>query len=363
MEQLQFEASSGTKSIFFVGRGDLHGLQVREPIKVATMKGIECRRVSRPIERVGIYVPGGTAVLPSTALMLGVPAQIAGCREVVLATPPRADGSICPEVLYAAKKCGVTKILKAGGAQAVAAMAYGTASCPKVDKICGPGNQFVTAAKMMLQNSGDAMVAIDMPAGPSEQLCIADRSSNPRFVVSDLLSQAEHGVDSQVVCVALHGFDEDRFRTELAEQVEALTRKDIVKVALSKSIYIRVNSVAEALAFTNAYAPEHLVIPVDDPEAFVDGIISAGSIFLGHYTPESVGDYASGTNHSLPTFGYARMYGGVSIDTFVKYITVQRLTEQGLQAVGPHVEVMADVEGLSAHRNAVTVRLDTIGRT
>eukprot|EP00188_Purpureofilum_apyrenoidigerum_P002994 Plantae.Rhodophyta-Purpureofilum_apyrenoidigerum.ctg304.p1 GENE.Plantae.Rhodophyta-Purpureofilum_apyrenoidigerum.ctg304~~Plantae.Rhodophyta-Purpureofilum_apyrenoidigerum.ctg304.p1 ORF type:complete len:328 (-),score=56.08 Plantae.Rhodophyta-Purpureofilum_apyrenoidigerum.ctg304:818-1801(-) len=324
------------------------------------MNGVECRRISRPIEKVGLYVPGGTAVLPSTALMLGVPAQIVGCVEVVLATPPRKDGSICPEVLYAAQKCGVTKILKAGGAQAVAAMAFGTESCPKVDKICGPGNQFVTAAKMMLQNSGEAMVAIDMPAGPSEQLCIADGSSNPKFVVSDLLSQAEHGADSQVVCVALKGFDESAFRDEMVKQVERLPRKKLVEVALSKSVFIRVDTVEESLRFTNAYAPEHLVIPIDDPERYVDGIVNAGSVFLGHYTPESVGDYASGTNHSLPTYGYARMYGGVSIDTFVKYITVQQLSAEGIRAIGPHVEVMAAVEQLDAHRNAVTVRLSEL---
>ncbi|KAJ8906873.1 hypothetical protein NDN08_003357 [Rhodosorus marinus] len=334
-----------------------HIAQAREELIVSPMDGIECRRVSRPIERVGLYVPGGTAVLPSTALMLGVPAQLAGCTEIVLATPPHTDGSICPEVLYAAQKCGVTKILKAGGAQAIAAMAFGTDSCPKVDKICGPGNQFVTAAKMMLQNSGEASVAIDMPAGPSEQLCIADSTSNPSFVVSDLLSQAEHGVDSQVVCVALDGFDKDVFAEELKVQVEALPRKEFVEVALSKSIFLRVRNLEEAVRFTNLYAPEHLVIAVDDPEVYVEKVINAGSIFLGHYTPESVGDYASGTNHSLPTYGYARMYGGVSLDTFVKYITIQKLTPEGLLNVGPHVETMAAVEELHAHKNAVTIRL------
>ncbi|KAJ8903397.1 hypothetical protein NDN08_004505 [Rhodosorus marinus] len=337
-----------------------HSAQVRETLSVSTMEGIECRRVPRPIERVGIYVPGGTAVLPSTALMLGVPAQLAGCTEVVLATPPRADGSVCPEVLYAALKCGVTKILKAGGAQAITAMAFGTETCPKVDKICGPGNQFVTGAKMILQNSGEASLAIDMPAGPSEQLCIADASSKPAFVVSDLLSQAEHGVDSQVVCVALKGFDEKVFAEELEAQVSALPRKEIVKEALSKSLFLRVDSIDEAIRFTNLYAPEHLVIPVDEPEAYVDKIVNAGSVFLGHYTPESVGDYASGTNHSLPTYGYARMYGGVSLDTFVKYITIQKLTPTGIRNVGPHVETMASVEQLHAHKNAVTIRLKEV---
>ncbi|KAA8499621.1 Histidinol dehydrogenase, chloroplastic [Porphyridium purpureum] len=337
-----------------------HEAQKRAEIRVETMPGIECIRVARPIERVGIYVPGGTAVLPSTALMLGVPAQIAGCTEIVLATPPRADGSICPEVLYAAKKCGVTRILKAGGAQAVAAMAYGTESVPKVDKICGPGNQFVTSAKMLLQNSGEAMVAIDMPAGPSEQLCIADASANPAFVVSDLLSQAEHGKDSQVVAVVLPGFDLEAMERELVQQMQVLPRSEFAKIAISKSLVVKVRDVDEALKFTNEYAPEHLCIPSDDCDKYVAGIINAGSVFLGPYTPESVGDYASGTNHSLPTYGYARMYGGVSLDTFVKYITMQKLSAQGIQNVGPHVEVMAAVEELDAHKNAVTIRLNAL---
>jgi len=334
-----------------------HSAQVRAPIAVTTMPGVTCQRVCRPIQNVGIYVPGGTAVLPSTALMLGVPSQIAGCSMVVLATPPRADGSLCPEVVYAAKRCGVTKILKAGGAQAVAAMALGTATCPKCMKIMGPGNQFVTAAKMMLQNQGDAMVAIDMPAGPSEQLCIADATARVPFVVSDLLSQAEHGLDSQVVAVLLEGFDIDAFDAEIQKQLDALDRKDITAVALSKSYCLVVKDRAEALAFTNQYAPEHLVVQTDDAESYTEGVINAGSIFLGHWTPESVGDYASGTNHALPTYGYAMMYGGVSLDTFVKYITVQNLTKEGISNVGPHVERMATVEGLDAHRNAVTLRL------
>jgi len=279
----------------------------------------------------------------------------------VLASPPRPDGNICPEVLYAAKLCGVHKILKAGGAQAIAGMAFGTATCPKVDKIVGPGNQFVTAAKMMLQNSGDAMVAIDMPAGPSEQLCIADQTANMTYMVSDLISQAEHGVDSQVVAVILEeGFDLEKFKLELAAQLDALPRKEIAMEAISKSFVLLVANQAEALEFTNEYAPEHLVIQCDNAETYCDGIINAGSVFLGHYTPESVGDYASGTNHSLPTYGYARMYGGVSLDTFVKYITMQTLTPEGVKNVGPSVEIMAKVEGLFAHGNAVTVRLASL---
>ena len=338
-----------------------HRAQLRQPIQVETMAGVECNRVSRPIERVGIYVPGGTAVLPSTCLMLGVPSQIAQCSTVVLATPPRSDGSICPEVVYAAKLCGVHKILRAGGAQAIAALAYGTACCPKVDKIVGPGNQYVTAAKMMLQNAGDAMVAIDMPAGPSEQLCIADKTANVKYLVSDVLSQAEHGTDSQVVAVLLEdGFDLPGFKTELESQLAALDRSDIAAEAVSKSYAMLVSTKEEALAFTNAYAPEHLVIQTDDAESYCDAVVNAGSIFLGHYTPESVGDYASGTNHSLPTYGYARMYGGVSVDTFVKYITIQKLTQEGIQNVGPSVEIMASVEGLQAHTNAVTLRLNDL---
>ena len=339
-----------------------HKAQVRQPIEVTTMPGIVCKRVCRPIERVGLYVPGGTAVLPSTAFMLGVPAQIAGCTTIVLASPPRANGSICPEVLYAAKKCGVHKILLAGGAQAIAAMAFGTASCPKVDKLIGPGNQFVTAAKMMLQNSGDAMVAIDMPAGPSEQLCIADKTANIKFTVSDVVSQAEHGVDSQVVAVLLEdGYDLPGFHAELEAQLAALPRVEIARQAVSKSFVLLVNSKEEALHFTNEYAPEHLVIQTDDADEYADGVINAGSIFLGHWTPESVGDYASGTNHSLPTYGYARMYGGVSLDTFVKYITMQRLTEEGIRNIGPTVETMAAVEELDAHKRAVTTRLSALG--
>ena len=355
------ELAPEVKAAFDVAYANIskfHQAQVRQPIQVETMPGVECNRISRPIERVGIYVPGGSAVLPSTCLMLGVPSQIAKCTTVVLATPPRSDGSICPEVVYAAKFCGVHKILRAGGAQAIAALAYGTACCPKVDKLVGPGNQYVTCAKMMLQNAGDAMVAIDMPAGPSEQLCIADKTCNLKFVVSDVLSQAEHGPDSQVVAVLLEdGFDLPGFKAELESQLAALARSEIAAEAVSKSFAMLVSSKEEALAFSNAYAPEHLVIQTDDCDSYCDGVINAGSIFLGHYTPESVGDYASGTNHSLPTYGYARMYGGVSLDTFVKYITMQKLTPEGIKNVGPHVEIMAAVEELGAHKNAVTLRL------
>ncbi|MEW5320235.1 MAG: hypothetical protein WDW38_011323 [Sanguina aurantia] len=333
-----------------------HEAQHTPSIEVETMPGVVCRRVSRPIGAVGIYVPGGTAVLPSTTLMLAVPAKIAGCKTIVMATPPRPDGSITPEVVYCARKAGVTHVLKAGGAQAVAAMAWGTASCPKVDKILGPGNQYVTAAKMALQNS-EAMVAIDMPAGPSEVLVIADAGANPAHVAADLLSQAEHGQDSQVVLVALPGVDLNAVEAELSKQCDALPRNETARKALKHSYAIRVAGQQEAIEFSNEYAPEHLIVNVEDAESWLPALDNAGSIFLGRWTPESVGDYASGTNHVLPTFGYSRMYSGVSLDSFLKKMTVQNLTYEGLALLGPHVAKMAEIEGLDAHRRAVTMRL------
>ena len=325
-------------------------------VDVETMPGVRCRRVSRPIGAVGLYVPGGTAVLPSTALMLAVPAAIAGCKSVVLATPPRKDGSVVPEVLYVAKKAGVTHILKAGGAQAVAAMGHGTETCPKVDKIFGPGNQFVTAAKMTLQNS-EAMVSIDMPAGPSEVLVIADKDAHPSHVAADLLSQAEHGPDSQVVLVVTPDVNLDDICAAVAKQAAALPRSDITAKALGHSYAVVVPDIAAACEFSNRYAPEHLIVNVENAESLLPSLDNAGSVFLGRYTPESVGDYASGTNHVLPTYGYSRMYSGVSLDSFVKYMTVQELTKEGLDRLGPSVARMAAVEGLEAHRQAVTLRL------
>eukprot|EP00200_Dunaliella_tertiolecta_P005801 CAMPEP_0202339336 /NCGR_PEP_ID=MMETSP1126-20121109/1243_1 /ASSEMBLY_ACC=CAM_ASM_000457 /TAXON_ID=3047 /ORGANISM="Dunaliella tertiolecta, Strain CCMP1320" /LENGTH=439 /DNA_ID=CAMNT_0048929875 /DNA_START=1288 /DNA_END=2607 /DNA_ORIENTATION=- len=331
--------------------------QQTAPLSVETMPGVNCRRVSRPIESVGLYVPGGTAVLPSSALMLAVPAAIAGCKTIVLATPPRPDGSITPEVLYCAKKAGATHILKAGGAQAVSAMAWGTASCPKVDKILGPGNQFVTAAKMLLQNS-EAMVSIDMPAGPSEVLVVADAGANPAHVAADLLSQAEHGPDSQVVLLALPGANVAEISRELDTQCTALPRNETARKALSHSFAITTPDTQSAIAFANAYAAEHLIVNVEDAESWLPHINNAGSIFLGRWTPESVGDYASGTNHTLPTYGYARMYSGVSLDSFQKKITVQNLSYEGLKNLGPAVTKMAEIEGLEAHRRAVSMRLE-----
>ncbi|WFD18919.1 trifunctional histidinol dehydrogenase [Malassezia caprae] len=331
-------------------------------LEVATMPGVVCTRFPRAIERVGVYVPGGSAVLPSTALMLGVPAQVAGCRTIVLATPPRADGTIAPEVLYVADKVGAACIVCAGGAQAVGAMAYGTASVPKVDKIVGPGNQYVTAAKMLVQNEVDALVSIDMPAGPSEVLVMADEGADPRFVASDLLSQAEHGPDSQVVLVgvALSDAKLRAIEDEVDRQARALPRVDVVRQAIDKSVTMLVQTRDEALDWSNRYAPEHLILHLADPEAAVPLVQHAGSVFVGPWTPESCGDYASGTNHTLPTYGFARQYGGVSTATFQKYITAQTIEADGLRQLGPHVVALAECEGLEAHANAVRVRLQSL---
>jgi len=328
-------------------------------LSIETMPGIICSRETRPIERVGLYVPGGTAVLPSSTLMLGVPAQIAGCKEVIMATPPQKDGSIHAEVLYCAALCGIKKILTAGGAQAIAALAFGTITVPKVDKILGPGNQFVTAAKMLLQNS-EAMISIDMPAGPSEVLVIADSTSRPSFIAADLLSQAEHGSDSQVILVALPGFDLFELDKELSKQLNQLPRKKYALDALRKSHIVQVENEEQAMKFSNLYAPEHLIIQTENPDRLIDKVEKAGSVFLGPWTPESLGDYASGTNHTLPTYGYARMYSGVSLLSFINFITFQKANREGLKKLGPHVEVMAEVEGLQAHKNAVSIRLKEI---
>lgn len=335
---------------------DFHRAQYPHTFEVETMPGVVCRRVPVPISSVGLYVPGGTAVLPSSVLMLGVPAQIAGCKTVVIATPPGKDGRVAPEVEYAAALCGVSGILLAGGAQAIAAMAYGTETVPKVHKIFGPGNQYVTAAKMYLQNS-TARIAIDMPAGPSEVLVIADKSANPAYIAADLLSQAEHGGDSQVVLVAVDGFDLDQLKKDLKNQLNVLPRKDFAQKALDGSYILTVKSTDEAMDFSNDYAPEHLIIQTEDTQDLAKKVESAGSVFIGPWSPESVGDYASGTNHTLPTSGYAAMYSGVSLDAYYKQITMQELTSDGLQVLGPAVEIMADVEGLQAHKNAVSIRL------
>ncbi|KAF9534254.1 histidinol dehydrogenase-domain-containing protein [Crepidotus variabilis] len=336
-----------------------------EPLVVETMPGVVCTRFARPIARVGLYVPGGTAVLPSTALMLGIPAQVAGCKEIVLATPPRPDGSISPEVMYVAQLVGASAILKAGGAQAVAAMAYGTKTVPKVDKIFGPGNQWVTAAKMLVQNDTDALVSIDMPAGPSEVLVIADSTANPAFVAADLLSQAEHGIDSQVVLVSVDLSLEHltAIEEEVDKQANALSRVDILRVSVAKSLIIKVKTVEEAFEFSNDYAPEHLILHLENASQRVQLVENAGSVFVGAFTPESCGDYASGTNHTLPTNGYARQFSGVNTLSFQKHITSQEITAVGLSALGPVVVTLADCEGLSAHANAVRVRLNEAAKS
>ena len=333
-----------------------HVAQIPHPLMVETMPGVVCQRLPRPIERVGLYIPGGSAVLPSSVLMLGIPAQLAGCRQIILATPPNSTGKVAPEVEFAAALCGIDKIFLAGGAQAVAAMAFGTATIPKVDKILGPGNQYVTAAKMMLQNS-DAMISIDMPAGPSEVLVVADETAIPAYVAADLLSQAEHGPDSQVVLVTLPGFNLLEFEAALKYQLASLPRSEIAKKALINSYYLECGHIDEAMIFLNDYAPEHLILAISDSQDMVSKVMNAGSVFLGNWTPESVGDYASGTNHTLPTYGYSRMYSGVSVDSFIRQMTVQQLTPDGLSLLGPSVEIMARSESLEAHARAVTLRL------
>ncbi|KAF2200650.1 tri-functional histidine biosynthesis protein [Delitschia confertaspora ATCC 74209] len=336
-----------------------HAAQQDQPLVVETMPGVVCSRFSRPIERVGLYVPGGTAVLPSTALMLGVPAMVAGCKKIVIASPPRADGSITPEIVYVAHKVGAESIVLAGGAQAVAAMAYGTESISKVDKILGPGNQFVTAAKMFVSNDTNAGVSIDMPAGPSEVLVVADATANPVFVASDLLSQAEHGVDSQVILIAvdLNEAQLQAIEDELDRQANALPRVDIVRGAIAHSFTLVVKNIEEAMHYSNSYAPEHLILQVQNAEGVVELVQNAGSVFVGPWTPESVGDYSAGVNHSLPTYGYAKQYSGVNLGSYVKHITSSNLTQEGLRNVGGAVMELARVEELEAHRRAVSLRL------
>lgn len=327
--------------------------QLREEA-VETMPGVHCWRRSLPIARVGLYIPGGTAPLFSTILMLGIPASIAGCREVVLCSPPDATGSLHPAILFAAKLVGVHRIFKAGGVQAIAAMTYGTDTIPACDKIFGPGNQYVTAAKQQAQAEG---VAIDMPAGPSEVLVLADKQADPAVVAADLLSQAEHGADSQVILVSDDALLLSRVLEALTTQVALLPRMAMAEKALANSKAILVDSIREGIELSNAYAPEHLIIACADADRIAEQITAAGSVFLGYHTPESAGDYASGTNHTLPTNGHARAYSGVSLDSFVKKVTFQRITEEGLANIGETVIRMAEAEGLRAHAEAVRVRM------
>lgn len=337
-----------------------HQAQATPDLVMETMPGVTCMRKSKAIQKVGLYVPGGTAPLFSTVLMLGIPANLAGCEEIVLCTPPNKEGTIHPAILYTADLIGIDKIVKAGGAQAIAALTYGTESVTKVDKIFGPGNQYVTAAKQLATKKG---VAIDMPAGPSEVLVYADETSMPEFVAADLLSQAEHGIDSQVILVAASEKVAKKTLKELDQQLAKLPRKEIAQKALDNSVVVVMSNPDKAIDLINDYAPEHLIIAVKNEEDVVNRIYNAGSVFIGNFTPESAGDYASGTNHTLPTYGFAKNYSGVSLDSFVKKITYQKITEEGIQNLGPTVEIMAENELLQAHKNAVSIRLNFLKDT
>ena len=332
-----------------------HSTQLKTEDKIETMPGVTCWRELRPIEKVGLYIPGGTAVLPSTFLMLGIPARIAGCKEIVVCSPPQKDGKVNAYIAYVAQLLGIEKIYLTGGAQAIAAMAYGTESITKVDKIFGPGNQYVTKAKTIIQST--TTTAIDMPAGPSEVLIIADESAVSAYVAADLLAQAEHGVDSQSVLVTTSSEFAEKTITELNKQLPVLPRAEIAGKAIDNSYIVIVKDLDEGMDFSNQYAPEHLILATANWKQLTANIINAGSVFLGNLTPESVGDYASGTNHTLPTSSYARAYSGVSVDSFVKKITFQHITDEGIKNIGPTVEVLAELEGLQAHRNAVTMRI------
>ncbi|MEO1487052.1 MAG: histidinol dehydrogenase [Bacteroidota bacterium] len=334
-----------------------HTAQKTDKVEVETMPGVRCWQEKRPIQKVGLYIPGGTAPLFSTILMLAVPAKIAGCEQIVLCTPPDSNGEINPAIMFTAQLCGVDAIFKVGGIQAVGAMTFGTESIPSVYKIFGPGNQYVTVAKQMATKFG---VSIDMPAGPSELLVVADDSANPAFVASDLLSQAEHGVDSQVILVTTSQNVLEEVSKEIQEQLEALPRKDIAAQAIANSKSILVNSDEVALELINFYGPEHYIVCVENEDFYVNNTQNAGSVFIGNYTPESAGDYASGTNHTLPTNGYAKQYSGVNLDSFTKSMTFQKLTKEGIQNLGETIELMAQAEGLQAHKNAVTLRLKSL---
>jgi histidinol dehydrogenase len=331
-----------------------HIAQKHDLPRIETSPGVLCWQKALPIEKVGLYVPGGTAPLFSTVLMLAIPAKIAGCQEIVLCSPPGKEGRIHPAVVFAAKIAGVDKIFKIGGVQAIGAMAYGTETVPKVYKIFGPGNQYVTAAKQLVSLHD---VAIDMPAGPSEVEVIADETANPAFVASDLLSQAEHGADSQVILVTTSEKLANEVVAEIAKQLERLPRKDLAEKALANSKFVVVKNNAEIIKFTNHYAPEHLIIETKDYREIAEQITNAGSVFLGNFTPESAGDYASGTNHTLPTNGYAKAYSGVNLDSFLKKITFQEITQEGIRNLGPTIQILAENEQLEAHKHAVTLRI------
>ncbi|MCG8807755.1 histidinol dehydrogenase [Tenacibaculum finnmarkense] len=362
IEEADKLVSSALKEAIQLAKSNIeifHNSQKEEEKKVITTKGVTCWRKSVAIEKVGLYIPGGSAPLFSTILMLAIPAKIAGCKEIVLCTPPNKEGKVHPAILYTAKLVGVTKIFKVGGSQAIAAMAYGTETIPSVYKILGPGNQYVTKAKELVQQQG---IAIDMPAGPSEVLVIADETSNAKFVAADLLSQAEHGADSQAVLLTTSSEIAQNILIEVNTQLKELSRREIAEKALENSFVIILNSSDEMISFSNEYAPEHLIIASENASTYIDKISNAGSVFLGNYSCESAGDYASGTNHTLPTNGYAKNYSGVSLDSFIKKITFQQVTKQGIATIGKAIELMAEAEGLQAHKNAVTLRLKDIER-
>ena len=334
-----------------------HTAQKMGRVEVETTAGVSCWQEKRPIQKVGLYIPGGTAPLFSTILMLAVPATIAGCNEIVLCSPPDKEGKLNPAILYTADLCGVTKIVKVGGIQAIAGMTFGTETIPQVYKVFGPGNQYVTVAKQIATKHG---VAIDMPAGPSELLVVADDTANAAFVASDLLSQAEHGVDSQVILVSTSKDMIDAVEKEVALQLEDLPRKEIARQAIANSKLIYIENDQEAIDLINEYGPEHYIVCVENEDFYIDNTQNAGSVFIGNYTPESAGDYASGTNHTLPTNGYAKQYSGVNLDSFMKSMTFQKITKEGIQTIGNAIELMAEAEGLEAHKNAVTLRLNSL---
>ncbi|CCG53356.1 Histidinol dehydrogenase [Flavobacterium indicum GPTSA100-9 = DSM 17447] len=331
-----------------------HQAQKTEKVAVETAKGVICWQEKRPIQKIGLYIPGGSAPLFSTVLMLAIPAKLAGCKEIVLCSPPNKEGKINPAILYAAQLCGVTKIFKVGGIQAIAALTFGTKTIPQVSKIFGPGNQYVTVAKQIATNYG---IAIDMPAGPSELLVLADETANASYIASDLLSQAEHGADSQVVLVTTDSNLISAVQQEIELQIKKLPRKSIAEKAILNSRFIYFKDKESAMEFVNEYAPEHLIIVSKEEDFYLDNLQNAGSVFLGNYTPESAGDYASGTNHTLPTNGYAKNYSGVNLDSFMKAMTFQKISKEGIQNIGKAIEIMAEAEGLQAHKNAVTLRL------
>ena len=334
-----------------------HIAQKTSKVVVETVEGVVCWQEKRPIQKVGLYIPGGTAPLFSSVLMLAIPAQIAGCKEIILVTPPNKRGEINPAILYTANLCGITKIIKVGGIQAIASLTFGTETIPKVYKIFGPGNQYVTVAKQLATKFG---VAIDMPAGPSELLVVADETANASFVASDLLSQAEHGVDSQVILVSTSLQKLEEVEQEIAKQLQKLSRKNIAENAIENSKLLFVETKEIALELINEYGPEHFIICTNTNDFYIEGVQNVGSVFIGNYTTESAGDYASGTNHTLPTNGYSKAYSGVNLDSFLKAITFQKISEKGIQNIGETIELMAEAEGLDAHKNAVTLRLNSL---